>query len=967
LKFIADLHIHSRFSRATSRSLDLRTLDFWAARKGLAVIGTGDATHPEWFAEIQDQLVEAEQGFYRLRDDMAYPGGGATRFVLSVEISNIYKKNKQVRKNHNLILLPDIQTAERFNNRLARIGNIESDGRPILGMDAKDLLELCLDISQDIIFIPAHIWTPWFSVLGSKSGFDSIEECFEDLTRYIYALETGLSSDPAMNTRLSALDRFILVSNSDAHSAAKLGREANLFNTDFSFPAMARAMRGEGGFEGTVEFFPEEGKYHLDGHRKCHQRLEPEETRRLNGICPVCGKPVTLGVMYRVEELADRPAKAGSGDVSPAINRFYHSLIPLPEVLAEVLETGPQTKKVNLIYEDLLAKLGPELFILREASLENIARAGGELLSLGIERMRQGQVRLAAGYDGEFGRISLFDPAERKSVLGQDALFALTVSRKKKKKSAKEMISGSKTRPESSSTYTKEERTQTILFPDDPLLDDLNQLQREAVTHGIGPLSILAGPGTGKTLVLIRRAAWLIREGFANPEEILGVTFTRQAADEMSSRLARTLPFNRQVTTMPVMTFHALGARILSEFSGREMKILSEDEALEAAKEAAKRSSYQPGEVKRQISLAKQNLKQPADLEDPDLSYLYERYERILSEDGSYDFDDLIGKAIALLEENPKAAKKYQGCYRYLLIDEYQDINLAQYRLTRLLAPGPSPNLNVIGDPDQAIYGFRGADAAYFERFQEDFPGGRVIKLKQNYRNTDTILKASAQVIARNPSPDRVKLFSGLSGPVYLTTATAASPQSEAEYVASQIESLLGGTSHYTLDSGRVDSSETSDLSLKDIAILYRLHALAGPLVEALTRAGFPLQQAGIEPLHETDELDFTVEKISLLTMHAAKGLEFEVVFIVGLEEGVLPYEPPNDRPVSLEEERRLFYVAMTRAKRQLFLTRARNRSLFGIRRKPNPSPFLQEISSRLKTQAKLTRPAPRAKQLELF
>ncbi|MBW2092929.1 MAG: AAA family ATPase, partial [Deltaproteobacteria bacterium] len=318
MKFIADLHIHSRFSRATSRSLDLRTLDFWAARKGLAVIGTGDATHPEWFAEIQDQLVEAEQGFYRLRDDMAYPGGGATRFVLSVEISNIYKKNKQVRKNHNLILLPDIQTAERFNNRLARIGNIESDGRPILGMDAKDLLELCLDISQDIIFIPAHIWTPWFSVLGSKSGFDSIEECFEDLTRYIYALETGLSSDPAMNTRLSALDRFILVSNSDAHSAAKLGREANLFNTDFSFPAMARAMRGEGGFEGTVEFFPEEGKYHLDGHRKCHQRLEPEETRRLNGICPVCGKPVTLGVMYRVEELADRPAKAGSGDVSPA-------------------------------------------------------------------------------------------------------------------------------------------------------------------------------------------------------------------------------------------------------------------------------------------------------------------------------------------------------------------------------------------------------------------------------------------------------------------------------------------------------------------------------------------------------------------------------------------------------------------------------------------------------------------------
>jgi len=968
LKFIADLHVHSRFSRATSRSLDLRTLDFWAARKGLTVIGTGDSTHPKWFAEIQEQLIEAEEGFYRLKDELADTGGGETRFVLSVEISNIYKKNGQVRKNHNLILLPDMETAARFNSRLARIGNIESDGRPILGLDAKDLLELCLDVSPDIFFIPAHIWTPWFSVLGSKSGFDSIEECFEDLTEYIYALETGLSSDPAMNNRLSALDRFILVSNSDAHSAAKLGREANLFETDFSLPAMVEAMKGQGGFEGTIEFFPEEGKYHLDGHRKCHQRLEPAETRRLDGLCPVCGKPVTLGVMYRVEELADRPADANSKEISPKVQRVYHSLIPLAEVLSEVLETGPQTKKVNRVYEDLLAKLGSELFILKEASLDDIALAGGDLLKMGIDRMRRNQVRHAAGYDGEFGQISLFDSAERKSLQGQDALFALASEKKEKKARIPKKTLSLVKKTEKNIGLPEEIIPQPILFPDDPLLDDLNALQRDAVTCGNRLLSILAGPGTGKTLVLTRRAAWLVREGFVKPEEILGVTFTRQAAGEMSSRLVRSLPFNTRADRIPVMTFHSLGASILNEFSGRPVNILSEEETLDVAKEVVKDSSYQAGELIKLISLAKQNLKRPADMEDHELARLYERYERTLSETGSYDFDDLIAKTAALLEENPAVAKTCQDRHRYLFIDEYQDINLAQYRLTRLLVTGSSPNLTVIGDPDQAIYGFRGADSTYFERFHEDFPGAQVIRLNQNYRSSDTILEASSQVIAHNPSPGRVKLFSGLSGPIRLTTAAADSPQGEAEYIASQIESLLGGTSLYALDSGRADSTETSGLSLKDIAILYRLHAMAGPLVEALGRAGLPLQQAGTEPLHETDELNFTVEKISLLTMHAAKGLEFEVVFIVGVEEGVLPYEPPNDRPVSLEEERRLFYVAMTRAKRQLFLTRSSFRSLFGVQRKPKPSPFLQEISKRLKTQAKLARrPAPRARQLELF
>ncbi|MBW2085067.1 MAG: UvrD-helicase domain-containing protein [Deltaproteobacteria bacterium] len=969
MEFTADLHVHSRFSRATSRKINLSSLDFWAARKGLALVGTGDATHPEWFAELQDQLVEAEEGFYRLKDELVLSEGGQTRFVLSVEISNIYKKKGQVRKNHNLILLPNLETAARFNSRLARLGNIESDGRPILGLDAKDLLEFCLEISPEIFFIPAHIWTPWFSVLGSKSGFDSIEECFEDLTGHIYALETGLSSDPAMNSRFSAIDRFILVSNSDAHSSAKLGREANLFETDFSYPAIIKAMKGQGGFKGTIEFFPEEGKYHLDGHRKCHQRLKPSETRRLKGLCPVCGKPVTLGVMYRVEELADRPPASDSEEARPEAARFFQSLIPLSEVLSEVLGSGPQTKKVSHLYNDLLAKLGPELLILREMPIEDIARAGGELLGIGIERMRKGQVRLAPGYDGEYGRVSLFDPAERKSLLGQNALFALASPEKKKKAGAPaKAASESKAEPESLFTPAKGKGGQAVLFPDDPLLDDLNPPQYEAVTHGSGPLSILAGPGTGKTLVLTRRAAWLVRENLARPEEVLGVTFTRQATGEMSSRLAWCLPFNSRIKKMPVMTFHALGARILSEFSGRQFEVLSEEAILDLAREVARGSDYSPAELLRIISLAKQNLGRPGDLENPELAQLYQRYEQALASAGGYDFDDLIAKTVALLEENPAIAKACQDRHRHVLVDEYQDVNLAQYRLTRLLVRDSSPSLTVIGDPDQAIYGFRGADAAYFKRFNEDFPGARVIRLTQNYRSTDTILKASAQVIAHNPFEGRVELFSGLSGPVRLTTVAAASPQAEAEYVAVQIEKLLGGTSHYALDTGLADSTETSDLTLKDIAVLYRLHALAGPFVEALGQAGLPLQQAGTESLHETDDMDFSVEKISLLTMHAAKGLEFEVVFIVGLEEGVLPYEPPNDRPVSLEEERRLFYVAMTRARRQLFLTRSRSRSLFGIKRQPKPSPFLEEISSQLKTQARLgRRPPPRARQLELF
>ena len=317
---VADLHIHSRYSRATAKNLDPEHLWLFAQLKGIHLLGTGDFTHPAWFAELSEKLAETGDGAYELKPECAAgikhqlpPACAApVRFLLSGEISSIYKRHGQTRKVHSLILMPDLASVERLNTRLDRLGNIKSDGRPILGLDAHDLLELCLEVEPSVIFIPAHIWTPWFSLFGSKSGFDAIEECFGELTPHIHALETGLSSDPPMNWRISALDRYTLVSNSDAHSPAKLAREANLLSCDLTYEALAGALEDPagGGFEGTLEFYPDEGKYHLDGHRKCGVRLDPAKTRELGGRCPVCGRPLTVGVMSRVEDLADRPEGA---------------------------------------------------------------------------------------------------------------------------------------------------------------------------------------------------------------------------------------------------------------------------------------------------------------------------------------------------------------------------------------------------------------------------------------------------------------------------------------------------------------------------------------------------------------------------------------------------------------------------------------------------------------------------------
>lgn len=407
--YIADLHIHSRFSRATSREGDLPHLDAQARRKGIALVGTGDFTHPAWRRELREQLVPGGEGVYTLRPGLPPPGTGgeAPRFVVTGEISCIYRRRGRTRKVHNLILLPGLEGADRLSARLEGVGNLAADGRPILKLDSRDLLEMTLDACPEALLIPAHIWTPHYAMLGAFTGFDSLEECFGDLAGEIFAVETGLSSDPPMNWRVPALDGLTLVSNSDAHSPGKLGREANLLDTGLSYPELAAAIRTGAGFGGTIEFFPEEGKYHWDGHRACGVGLPPARAVEGNNLCPVCGKPLTIGVEHRVEELSARPAGFRPPDAKP-----YERLVPLAEVIAASTGRSAASKRTGALYEKLLRELGPEFYILREAPVEEISRLAGPMAAEGVRRLRLGQVRLEPGYDGVYGTAALFTEDE---------------------------------------------------------------------------------------------------------------------------------------------------------------------------------------------------------------------------------------------------------------------------------------------------------------------------------------------------------------------------------------------------------------------------------------------------------------------------------------------------------------------------------------------------------------------------
>ncbi|MCK5417425.1 MAG: UvrD-helicase domain-containing protein, partial [Desulfobacterales bacterium] len=821
--FIADLHVHSKFSRATAKNLDLENLYIAAQLKGVTVVGTGDFTYPAWFDEISEKLVETEPGLFKLKDELArqcdtlVPQScrDSVRFMLVTEISNIYKKNDKTRKNHNLVFVPDLDIAKKFSAKLDKIGNIKSDGRPILGLDARDLLEVLLETSDGAFLIPAHIWTPWFSVLGSKSGFDSIEECFEDLTPHIFAVETGLSSDPAMNWRVSSLDGLTLVSNSDAHSPLNLGREANLFDTRLSYSAIKTALKtgNPDQFLGTFEFYPEEGKYHVDGHRACKISFWPKNTLKHNGLCPECGKTLTLGVLYRVEELADR--KEGQ---KPEKSHPYTSSIQLVDILSEVLRVGRTSKKVKKAYQTALHKLGSEFNILHTLDIDAVEQAAIPLLGEAIARMRRKEINVIPGYDGEYGRVQIFKDQERETLLGQQSLFAVSVPEPpvaKPRAKRKPNIPSHKPIASKKGKLKQSQPTPTDLF------SQLNDRQRRAVEYPDGSLLIVAGPGTGKTRTLTMRIAHLIMRKGVSPGNILAVTFTRKAAREMQQRLHFILGDTHKLPL--VATFHSLCFKILNDQNAERLEsIIDEEDRKALIREAVKRVkdqgitvSQKPQKLMDQIIAVKQQILNPEDLTQADnvtmdarmLAEVYHSYQNLLSIQGLNDYEDLIFKVVQLLETNKEVCNKYRNQYQHVFVDEYQDLNHGQYRIVQALAPPKSSNRNlcVIGDPDQSVYGFRGSDVGYFTRFVDDYPETDVIELTRNYRSTTTIVEASFQVIRDHRLyATNARTYSQMDGDKTISILELTSGKAEALAIARIIAQLVGGTGFHSIDTGQV-------------------------------------------------------------------------------------------------------------------------------------------------------------------
>jgi len=1028
VRFVADLHIHSYLSRATSKKLNLEQIHRSAQRKGIAVVATGDFTHPRWFAELRDKLVPAGDGLFALREDLArsvdaeVPAAcrAPVRFILSVEVSSIYSRGDRVRKVHNLIYAPDFESAARVSSRLARIGNIESDGRPILGVDSRDLLEITLASSPDAFLIPAHIWTPWFSALGSQSGFDSIAECFADLAEHIFAVETGLSSDPAMNWRLSALDRYALVSSSDAHSPEKLGRESTRFDCDLSYFAMRDALRDRGaGFRGTLEFFPEEGKYHADGHRKCEVVMTPEESAACGRLCPCCGKPLTGGVLGRVAALADRPM-----GFRPEGAKSFVSLVPLGEVLGEVLGLGAGSKGVRSACQQLVSRVGPELAVLQDVPLEDLDRSGPPLFAEAVRRMRAGEVKLQAGYDGEYGVVRMFDDEERRRLLAQTAFSFVGAA----------VAVADKIKPDPAPTPASE--SAPMVFASGP-----NVEQDAAIAHGEGPLLIVAGPGTGKTRTLVERIARLLRDRAAVPTEITAITFTRKAATELRERLAALLGVRAQGVS--VQTFHALGLDLLrahAPAAGLPSPFTVLDQAGRQALFSQVHTEIAEcplslTEASKAISAAKAALAAPADAA-PELTAIYTAYERALVLAGAVDFDDLVARTVRLLETDQAALTSARGRCRHLLVDEYQDINAAQYRLVRLLAPGPSTNLCAVGDPDQAIYGFRGSDPCYFGRFADDYSGARTITLTRNYRSTAPIVRLATAVIEQAPDRARRFLQPIATGGSKILRHILADERAEADFIAAEIEAQVAGTSFLSMDAGR--AAEGNGLAFHQIAVLVRLSAQADAIEEALDRSGIPCHRLGddafaarphvadilaklrryvekraaaappvadllatLVPDASTDprclralellqafavpfgtdaaaflsemaianenDLEHLPQKVALLTLHASKGLEFPLVFIAGCEDGILPLRLPWLPPANREEERRLLYVGMTRAREGLILTAAARRTLGGRTVENRPCPFLDDLPADLLATSRTAPRRRKARQLSLL
>jgi len=871
--FIADFHIHSKYSRATSKNCVPEMLEFWARRKGIDVIGTGDFTHPAWREELKEKLVPTGEGLYILKDDFRQKdlvAGGSLKpqFIVTGEISSIYKKNGRVRKVHNLILLPSLEHAELVSHRLEAIGNLNSDGRPILGLDSRDLLEIVLDMCAEAILIPAHIWTPHFSLYGAYSGFDHIQECFEDLTGYIYALETGLSSDPPMNWRLSALDGFTLVSNSDAHSPANLGREANIFDTALSYQSILQALKNRSTkeFFGTIEFFPEEGKYHYDGHRNCKVCWKPAETISAQGICPVCGGRITVGVLHRVEAMADRE----EGFVAPAAKHF-ESLIPLQEIIASSIGCTVTSKKVRETYENLIRSIGPELFILRQATLPDIELVAGSWIAEGIRRLRCGQIDIQPGFDGEYGKITVMDKSEIERLSGQLYIF--------------NDQSDALPSPSISNTIAAEKasaRQETVLPP--ILVDnvsfrgredtktavpvetsyELNKEQWEAVSSPSPAIAVMAGPGTGKTKTLVYRIIYLVEKCGVHPDQITAVTFTNKAAQEMRVRLERHFGEKRTTAAMTIGTFHSISLQILSQWKGKNnMTIIDEEDALAIIGEIVKdmKLELSPRDVMKGISLVKNGISPVGDkkkggpLSDGVPPVLvYDAYCAQLKGYGVMDYDDILLEVLYQFEggsTEDTAGRNVSNPFSHLLVDEFQDVNEIQYRLIKAWSR-KSESIFIIGDPDQSIYGFRGSDLRYFARFKDDFPGLQQVRLTQNYRSTPEIIACAQALISRKNAGERgVFLEAGRARGSRVRLIDARDEFSEALFVAKEINRMVGGID--MLDTQALSASRSKRIGAKhprgfsDIALLYRTNHQARILEQCLLKEGIPYVVAGRE------------------------------------------------------------------------------------------------------------------------
>jgi len=402
MQFIADFHIHSKYSRATSKQMDVEHLCEWAKLKGINLIGTGDFTHHLWLEELKSKLESKGNGLFIYKD---------VNFILSTEISSIYSKKGKTYRIHNLIFSPSFEVTDKINDMLSRVGNLSSDGRPILGLDAEELARIVFEIDPNCMLVPGHIWTPWFSLFGSMSGFDRIEDCFGKCAKNIFALETGLSSDPAMNWRLSELDNFTLISNSDSHSPSKIGREANVFDCEMDYSTIREVLKtkDKNKFLYTIEFFPEEGKYHYDGHRNCGICFSPKQSKEVKNRCPRCGRPLTIGVMNRVDQLADREVGFVPNNAIP-----FKNLIPLEEIVAEAKGFGKESMAVEKEYRGLLARFGTEFEILLNLKEEDMLKHISPRIADAILRVRKGKVNISPGYDGEYGTISIFGEEEKK-------------------------------------------------------------------------------------------------------------------------------------------------------------------------------------------------------------------------------------------------------------------------------------------------------------------------------------------------------------------------------------------------------------------------------------------------------------------------------------------------------------------------------------------------------------------------